>query len=102
MLRAWIIWFLSALFMCFKNAIEVSPSIMAPELMREFSLTGAEMGNFAAFYFYAYLILQIPAGLLIDKWARGKSPRSRSLSAPSASFSFQEQKVIRWPAPDVF
>jgi len=68
MFRAWIIWLLSALFMCFKNAIEVSPSIMAPDLMREFSLSGAQMGNFAAFYFYAYLILQIPAGLLIDKW----------------------------------
>jgi len=53
---------------CFKNAIELSPNIMVPELMREFSLTGAQMGNFAAFYFYAYLILQIPAGLLIDKW----------------------------------
>jgi len=68
MVRAWIIWFLSALFMCYKNAIEVSPSIMASELMGEFALTGAQMGNFAAFYFYAYLILQIPAGLLLDRW----------------------------------
>ena len=68
MFHAWIIWLLSALFMCYKYAIEVSPSIMTPELMRAFSLTGTQMGNLAAAYFYAYLIMQIPAGILIDRW----------------------------------
>jgi nitrate/nitrite transporter NarK len=72
MFRAWLIWFLSALFMCYKYAIEVSPSVMANDLMSEFSLTGAQMGNFAACYFYAYLLLQIPAGLLIDRWGPRK------------------------------
>ncbi len=68
MRRAWIIWLLSALFMCYKYALEVSPSVMTSDLMREFSLDGAQMGNLAASYFYAYLIFQIPAGLLIDRW----------------------------------
>lgn len=68
MFRAWIIWLLSALFMCYKYAIEVSPSVMTTDLMSAFSLNGTEMGNLAAAYFYAYLIMQIPAGLLIDKW----------------------------------
>jgi nitrate/nitrite transporter NarK len=68
MLRAWIIWLLSALFMCYKYAIEVSPSVMANHLMSEFSLSGTQMGNLAASYFYAYLLFQIPAGLLIDRW----------------------------------
>ncbi|MBS0624537.1 MAG: MFS transporter [Verrucomicrobia bacterium] len=68
MFRAWIIWLLSALFMCYKYAIEVSPSVMTTHLMSEFNLSGAEMGNLAATYFYAYLIMQIPAGLLIDRW----------------------------------
>ncbi len=68
MFRAWIIWLLSALFMCYKYAIEVSPSLMTADLMRAFSLDGTAMGNLAAAYFYSYLIMQIPAGLLIDKW----------------------------------
>ena len=68
MTHAWIIWLLSALFMCYKYAIEVCPSVMTSHLMGEFSLTGTEMGNLAATYFYAYLLIQIPAGLLIDKW----------------------------------
>lgn len=68
MVRAWLIWFLSALFMCYKYAIEVSPSVMTGDFMSEFSLSGAQMGHLAASYFYAYLMLQIPGGMLLDRW----------------------------------
>jgi MFS family permease len=65
--HAWIIWLLSALFMFYKYALEVSPSVMTNTLMSAFNITGAALGNLAACYFYAYLLLQIPAGLLLDK-----------------------------------
>jgi len=65
--RAWIIWFLSALFMFYKYALEVSPSVMTSTLMSTFQISGTALGNLAACYFYAYLLLQIPAGLLLDK-----------------------------------
>lgn len=68
MLHGWLIWLLSAFFMCYKYAIEVSPSIMTKELMSQFSLTGTEMGNLAACYFYAYVLMQIPAGLMVDRF----------------------------------
>ncbi|MEN9343814.1 MAG: hypothetical protein RLZZ453_601 [Chlamydiota bacterium] len=67
LIHAWIIWLLSALFMFYKYAIEVSPSVMAPTLMKTFSIDGVQLGNLAACYFYAYLILQIPAGVLLDR-----------------------------------
>lgn len=67
-LLAWVIWLLSALFMFYKYAIEVSPSVMTTHLMAEFNIDGAQLGNLAAFYFYAYLIMQIPAGLLVDRF----------------------------------
>ena len=69
---AWTIWFLSALFMFYKYAIEVSPSVMTSHLMSEFKIDGAQLGNLAAFYFYAYLLMQIPAGLLIDRFGPRK------------------------------
>jgi MFS family permease len=65
--HAWIIWLLSALFMFYKYALEVSPSVMTNTLMSAFHISGAALGNLAACYFYAYLLLQIPAGLLLDK-----------------------------------
>lgn len=66
-MHAWVIWLLSALFMFYKYALEVSPSVMTSTLMSTFKISGTALGNLAACYFYAYLLLQIPAGLLLDK-----------------------------------
>lgn len=67
-IRAWVIWLLSALFMFYKYALEVSPSVMNATLMKAFDINGTQLGNLTACYFYAYLILQIPAGMLLDKF----------------------------------
>ena len=71
--RAWMIWLLSAIFMFYKYAIEVSPSVMTSTLMKTFGISGIELGNLAASYFYAYLLLQIPAGLLLDRFGPRKT-----------------------------
>jgi MFS family permease len=67
-LYAWCIWLLSSTFMFYKYAIEVSPSVMTSHLMRSFNIDATALGNLAACYFYSYLIMQIPAGLLIDRF----------------------------------
>ncbi len=68
-LYPWLIWFLSSGFIFYKYLLQVSPSAMVPELMREFSLNGTSMGNITAFYFYAYFLMQIPAGLMLDRFS---------------------------------
>ncbi len=70
--RAWTIWLLSAMFMFYKYVIEISPSVMTSILMKTFHISGAQLGNLAACYFYAYLLLQIPAGFLIDRFGPRK------------------------------
>src|SRR3989344_3896364 len=64
----WIVWSLGALFFFYKYLLQVSPSVMSKELMQTFSLTGAGLGNLAACFFYAYLFMQIPVGLLLDRY----------------------------------
>ena len=68
----WIIFLLSSSFFFYKYLLQVSPSVMTSELMQAFSLSGLQMGNLAAFYFYTYLIMQLPAGLLIDRYSPKK------------------------------
>lgn len=65
--HAWVIWLLSSIFMFYKYAIEVSPGVMTSTLMTTFHIDGVQLGNLAASYFYAYLLLQVPAGMLIDR-----------------------------------
>ena len=65
----WFIWVLSAGFFFYKYLLQVSPSVMSYQLMSAYSLTGAGLGNLAACFFYGYFLMQIPVGLILDKWS---------------------------------
>lgn len=65
----WLIWFVAASFFFYKYLVQVSPSVMTADLMRTFQINGAGLGNLSAFYFYAYLCMQIPVGMMLDKYS---------------------------------
>lgn len=68
----WIVWSLGALYLFYKYLLETSPSVLGASLMRDFALTGTQLGNLAASYFYAYLIMQIPMGIFTDRFGPRK------------------------------
>lgn len=59
---------LAAIFYCYEYYLRVAPSVMAPELKATFNLSDAAFGHLAACYYYAYTPMQIPVGLLLDKF----------------------------------
>jgi len=63
---------LCALFLFYKYVLQIFPSIIATELMQTFSLSGAQLGNLAASFYYAYMITQLFAGILMDKFSTRK------------------------------
>lgn len=65
----WLVWLLGASFFFYKYLVQVSPSVMTSDLMRAFKVNGVGLGNLSACYFYAYLIMQIPVGILLDKFS---------------------------------
>ena len=67
-LRSWAAWLLASMFFFYAFAARVSPSVMVDELMREFALGAAILGNLSALYFYAYASMQIPIGLMLDRF----------------------------------
>ena len=46
----------------------VAPAVITQELSRDFGLSAGSLGNLSAFYFYSYVAVQIPTGLLADRW----------------------------------
>jgi MFS family permease len=76
---AFTVWGLGAAFYLIGFYQRVAPAVITNELMSEFSLGAAALGNLAAFYYYSYVAMQIPAGVLADLWG----PR-RVLSAGAA------------------
>lgn len=45
----------------------VAPAVLTSELSQTFALSAAGLGNLSAFYFYSYVAVQIPTGLLADR-----------------------------------
>lgn len=67
-ITALLMWFLGSSCFFFAFFQRVTPSILVDELMRDFGVTAGIVGTLSALYFYAYAGLQIPVGLLVDRW----------------------------------
>lgn len=65
----WLVISLCAFFLFYKYVLQVSPSVMTSNLMHVFQVSGAGLGNLAATYFYAYLVMQLFAGPLLDRYS---------------------------------
>jgi len=61
-------WGLAASTFLYAFLQRVSPSVMVEDLMRDFGVGAAVLGSLSAFYLYAYAGLQIPLGLLFDRF----------------------------------
>lgn len=57
-----------SLFLMFEMAMQVSPSVMASDLMKSLNMTAFSLGIMSSVYFYSYTAMQIPSGLLFDKF----------------------------------
>nr|WP_242602203.1 MFS transporter [Legionella nagasakiensis] len=65
-LMPWIVWGLGCLFYFYECLLQVSPSVMSSELMRDFAVTSHTLGILSGVYFYSYASMQLPGGVLLD------------------------------------
>ncbi|MES2504007.1 MAG: MFS transporter [Myxococcota bacterium] len=65
--RTYFAWGIAALFYCFQYVLRVLPANIEPELRSEFGLTAHEFGAVGSFTIYAYALMQIPVGILVDR-----------------------------------
>ncbi len=70
--KAYVIFILSACFYLYEFVLQVAPSVMAEPMMQTFKVTAEGFGVVSAFYFYAYAPMQLPAGLLYDRYGPRK------------------------------
>ena len=66
--HAWLIWSFGPALFFYAFFQRVAPSIMIDPLMRDLDIHGAVLGNLSAFYFYSYALMQIPVGLLMNRF----------------------------------
>ena len=64
----WTIWGLGAALFLIGFYHRVAPAVITGPLMQEFGLNAAALGNLSAFYFYSYVAMQVPTGVMADLW----------------------------------
>ena len=87
-LGAWWIWILGAAFFFFEYVVRVSPSVMAQQLINDFHITAYALGTLSAFFYYAYIVMQIPVGTLVDRFSVRWLVGSMTLLCAASAFLF--------------
>jgi len=67
-LIAWLICALGAVFYSYEYFLRISPSVMEHALREHFDLSATGFGLLSAFYYYAYVPMQLPVGILMDRF----------------------------------
>lgn len=65
---AWFICLLAAFFYSYDFLLRVMPSVMLHPLMHTYGANATQIGLLSAFYYYAYTPLQLPSGVVMDKY----------------------------------
>lgn len=86
--KRWIIWSLAVLFYFYEYFLRVAPSVMVDELRTAFNIGAGAFGTMVAFYLYAYAPMQLPVGLLMDRFGARKLLTLATIGCGLASLLF--------------
>lgn len=91
---AYIIFLLASSFYLYEFVLQVAPSVMAGPMMRTFNVSAEGFGVISAFYFYAYAPMQLPAGLLFDRYGPRKLMSIALILCAIGSFFFASTESV--------
>ena len=69
-------------------------AVMADQLMSDFNIGAASLGNFSSFYYYSYVAVQIPTGILADYWGPRKLLTAGALLSSFGAYIFASASSI--------
>lgn len=93
---SWAVWGLGALLYLFGFYQRVAPAVMTTELMSDFHIGGTALGNLSAFYFYSYVAMQIPTGILVDSWGAHRLLTVGAVAAGAGTLLFAMAGNVFW------
>lgn len=96
-LTAYVIFLLAASFYLYEFVLQVAPGVMADSMMKTFHVSAAGFGVISAFYFYAYAPMQLPAGVLFDRYGPRKLMTIALVLCAIGSFFFASTTSL-WTA----
>lgn len=73
-------------------------AVIAPELIAEFGLSNAQLGSLSAAYFLAFASVQIPLGVLLDRYGSRRTDSALLLFAAAGCgvFALAQSEALLW------
>ena len=90
------VWGFGAMFYLLGFFHRVAPAVITAELMRDFGISAASLGNLSALYFYSYVAMQIPTGVLADRWGPRRLLSGGALIAAIGAVMFAMSPDLGW------
>jgi sugar phosphate permease len=84
----WVVWTVLAALYVFVTFHRMAVGVVKTDLQDAFNIGAAQFANIGSMYFYAYFIMQIPSGILADKFGPKKTSASFSILAAIGSVIF--------------
>ena len=92
----WVVWGVLALAYAIVFFHRLAVGVVREELVRTFNITGTTFANLGSTYFYAYMFMQIPSGMLADSLGARKTVSAGTLLAGVGSIVFGYAPTIGW------
>lgn len=90
----WNVWWVLTLSFVLVLFLRMSTAVISDNLSKELGFNSIEISNIASFTLYAYALMQIPAGLIIDKYGARKISSLGMIIAGTGSILFGFIKTI--------
>lgn len=81
---------LGAVYYSYEYFLRIAPSVMEDSIRAHFGLTATSFGFLSAFYYYAYVPMQLPVGILLDRFGPRLLLTGASLLCVIGTFLFSD------------
>jgi MFS family permease len=71
--KAWLVWALVSVFLFIDCFLQSVGNMITDPIMRDFHITNAGLGLLNSVFFWSYLLMQIPGGVLLDRLGTRKT-----------------------------
>ena len=93
---AWSVWMVGMTLYLIGFFQRVAPAVMTSELMGAFEISASGLGGLSASYYYSYVVLQIPTGVLADSWGPRKLLTAGGTVAAAGTILFSLAPDFFW------
>ena len=90
----WLMCAIGAVFYAYEYFLRITPNVITYELMQSYHIDAAALGNLAGFYYYAYTPMQLPVGLMMDKFGPRRLLTLACLLCALGSYMFAGSTII--------